>query len=132
MKLRILTCHILLFLAAGILRVFAEQPANILLNDIIADINTYRNKTITLKLKLKNLDSVFDKITFYDKKNIDIIFDVSELKKDIRYQKQVLNLHEGLDYSVTFTVKELTEKNNLMGSLISFQPVILSNLPMPK
>jgi hypothetical protein len=108
---------------------FSEQQENLILNDIVANISNYKNKTVTIKLKLKNMDSVFDKIIFYDRKNIDIIFDIAELKKDKTFQKQALNLHHGLEYYVVFIVKELTEKNNVIGDLKNFSPVILSKLP---
>jgi hypothetical protein len=51
------------------------------------------------------------------------------LKKEKEFRKQALNLHEGLDYYVVFTVRELTGGNNVMGDLIGFSPVILSKLP---
>jgi hypothetical protein len=120
---------ILLFGFAVTSLLFAQQQENLILNDIAGDISNYKNKTVTIKLKLKNLDSVFDKIVFYDRKNIDIVFDIAELKKEEAFRKQALNLHQGLEYYVVFTVKELTAKNNVIGDLRSFSPVILSKLP---
>jgi hypothetical protein len=108
---------------------FPQQQENIILNDIAGNISNYKNKTITLRLRFKNMDTTFDKIVFYDRKNIDIIFDIAELKKERAFKKQALNLHEGLEYYVVFIVKELTGKNNVIGDLKSFSPVILSKLP---
>ena len=82
-----------------------------------------------MTLRLKNLDTVFDKIIFYDRKNFDIVFDISELKKQKAFKKQVLNLHPGLEYNVIFKVKGLIEENIVTGELESFNPVILSKLP---
>jgi hypothetical protein len=109
--------------------IYSQNEEKIILNDIAGNINNYKNKTITLKLKLKILDTTFDKLVFYDRKNIDIIFDITELKKNKAFQKQALNLHQGLEYHVVFTVRELTDKNNIIGDLKSFSPVIFSRLP---
>jgi hypothetical protein len=126
MKNPIITLIFILFIQTSLL---PQQQENLILNDIATNIGNYKNKTVTLKLKLKNLDTVFDKIVFYDRKNIDIIFDIAALKKQNEFQKQALNLHQGLDYFVVFTVKELTTGKSVIGDLISFSPVILSKLP---
>lgn len=128
MKLKIFFITLLFSLLITSL-LFSQQQDNIILNDIAGNINNYKNKTITLKLKLKILDTTFDKLVFYDRKNIDIVFDITELKKNKAFQKQALNLHQGLEYHVVFTVRELTDKNNVIGDLKSFSPVILSKLP---
>ncbi len=123
------TIIILLFFFIFIAYLFPEQHVNLILYDIAANIGNYKNKKVTMKLKLKNLDSTFDKIIFYDRKNVDIVFDTAVLKKEEEFRKQALNLHQGMEYYVVFTVKELTAGNNVTGDLISFTPVILSKLP---
>lgn len=107
---------------------FPQEEDKIILNDIAEDIAKYKNKTITLKLRLKNLDTIFDKIIFYDKRNIDIVFDIAELKKGKSFQRQALNIHRGMEYHVVFTIKELTQKKIIIGELKSFTPVILSKI----
>lgn len=107
----------------------SQEQKNLLLNDIAGNITSYQNKTITLTLRLKNIDTTFDKIAFYDKKNIDIIFDIAELKKTKQFKKEAQNLHQGLEYNITFIVKNVTKYGIIMGDLLSFQPVILSKLP---
>jgi hypothetical protein len=116
-------------LICSTLFLYSDETEKLLLNSIIENINNYKNKTLTIKLRFKNIDTNFDKIVFYDKKNNDIIFDIAELKKTITFKKQKLNLHEGLEYLVTFTVKDLTDRNNLIGELKNFQPDILTKLP---
>jgi hypothetical protein len=109
--------------------IIAQETEKLLLNDIIENINNYKSKTLTLKLRFKNLDTNFDKIVFYDRKNTDIVFDIAEIKKTNFFKKQRLNLHEGLEYFVTFTIKDLSERKNVSGDLKEFQPVLLSKLP---
>ena len=103
---------------------------NMLLSEIAAKIGEYKNKTVTLRLKFKYADRIFEKISFYDRKNNDIIFDIVELKKTNQFKKEVQNLHQGLEYNVTFIVKNVTKYGIIMGDLLGFQPVILSKLPV--
>jgi hypothetical protein len=128
MKIRILFLITLLFFSINS-NIYSQQPENIIIDDIAKNIDNYKNKTITLSLRLKNLDTTFDKIVFYDRKNFDIVFDISELKKDKSFQKQALNIHQGLEYYVIFTIKGLIGEKSVSGELKSFSPVILSKLP---
>jgi len=109
--------------------VLYSEEQDKLLSHIAADINNYKNKEVTLKLKLKCLDNIFEKITFYDKKNHDIEFDVSSRKKKADLKDNMLNLHEGMDYHVSFRVIDLGALGEVIGELISFKPVILSIIP---
>jgi hypothetical protein len=120
-------CYLVLLTSTAIL--FAQETEKLLLRDIIEKINDYKNKTITLNLRFKNIDTNFDNIVFYDRKNTDIIFDIAELKKTTGFKKQKLNLHEGLEYMVTFRITGLTDRKNLLGELGKFQPLILSKIP---
>ena len=90
----------------------------------------YNNKRLILKLRLKNIDNTFNKIVFYDRKNYDITFDISEIKKTNRFKKQALNIREGLEYIVEFIIKDiLKETGFISGELINFQPDVLFKLP---
>jgi uncharacterized secreted protein with C-terminal beta-propeller domain len=102
---------------------------NILLNDIARDIASYKEKTVTLKLKFKFADNIFNKIYFYDSKNIDIVFDISVLKTGDSFRRDMVNLHQGLDYLVTFTVKDVGALGLLTGELQGFTIYALTRLP---
>ena len=108
---------------------FAQEIEKKYITDIINDIENYHNKTITLKLRFKNLDAIFNKIIFYDKKNMDIAFDISHFKKDSQFQRDVMNLREGMEYLVQFKVKKSIKDYQLSGDLISFSVDILLKLP---
>ena len=101
----------------------------ILLREVVKNIEDYRNKIIVLKLKLKHIDRIFDKLTFYDSKNNDIIFDISKVIKEDRFNRQILNLHEGMEYLVRFNVKGVGDFGSIIGELISFEPLVLLKLP---
>lgn len=107
----------------------AEEKRNPLLIEIAASIETYKSKTITLRLKLKHVDKIFEKITFYDAKNHDVEFDISarQLKKKISVD--MLNIHEGLDYNVTFTVQNVGNLGQIIAELKGFKPVLLDAVP---
>ena len=116
----------LLFLSWQLL---GQEVLNIQLNDIVADISKYKNSTITMKLKLKLLDNTFEKIVFYDKKNHDIEFDISSKKVKRRLKRNMLNLHEGLDYNVTFKVIDVGNLGLVVGDLMKFSPSLFDALP---
>ncbi len=101
----------------------------ILLGEIAGNIVDYKSKTITLQLKLKHVDSVFEKITFYDKKNHDIEFDISDRFLKKRIAADMLNLHEGMEYNVTFVIQNVGNLGQIIGELRGFKPVILDNVP---
>jgi len=97
------------------------------LNDIAADISSYEKKTVTLVLRLKNIDSIFEKIVFYDSKNIDIEFDISGDKKK-NLAVYFLNAHPGLQYHVTFRVTGKSSLGLIHGELISFEPIVIDKI----
>jgi len=119
---------ILIFLAVSSGILFSQESENPLLKDIFSGISNYKNKEITLKLRFRNLDTIFDKIIFYDRKNYDIIFDTSEIKKTREFKKQAMNLHPGLEYLVTFKVRDVSDYY-VSGDLIGFQAFIITRLP---
>ncbi len=101
----------------------------ILLSVIAGNINNYKSKTITLHLKLKHVDTIFEKITFYDKKNHDIEFDISDRFLKKRIAPDILNLHEGMEYNVTFIVQNVGNLGQIIGELKGFKPVVLEKVP---
>ena len=107
----------------------AENSRPVLFKEINTDITAYKNKTISMKLKLKNIDYIFEKITFYDPKNIDIEFDFSSKELQKKLKNDFLNVHEGMDYIVTFTVKDSGNLGRITADIESFKPAILDILP---
>jgi len=107
----------------------SQDYESILLRDITNNIDNYRNKTITLKLRLKYIDLIYKKIIFYDKKNQDIVFDISKIQKDSQFKTDILNLHEGMHYLVVFVIKGIGTIGDIVGDLISFEAFILQKLP---
>jgi hypothetical protein len=105
------------------------QVKNPLLTEIAASIDSYKSKTITLRLKLKHVDKIFEKITFYDAKNHDIEFDISTRQIKKKLAVDMLNLHEGLDYNVTFTVQNIGNLGQIIAELKGFKPVLLDSVP---
>jgi len=106
-----------------------KGDGNITISEIISDIDTYRNKSITMNLKLKHMDRIFEKIIFYDSENIDIEFDISSKEVKKRLQKNLLNIHEGMLYRVTFIVTGTGNLGGLVGNIESFNPVFLEKIP---
>jgi len=102
---------------------------SIMLGEIAGNIGNYKSKTITLHLKLKHVDSIFEKITFYDKKNHDIEFDISDRFLKKRIASDLLNLHEGMEYNVTFVIQNVGNLGQIIGELIRFKPVLLDKVP---
>jgi hypothetical protein len=101
----------------------------ILLNEIVGNIANYKSKTITLRLKLKHVDAIFEKLTFYDRKNHDIEFDISDRYLKKRIATDMYNLHEGMDYNVTFIVQNVGNLGQIIAELKGFKPLILEAVP---
>ena len=108
---------------------FSAESDKILISDIIDDIDNYKNKTITINLKLKYVDKIFEKIVFYDTENIDIEFDISGKVKKKQLAKNLLNIHEGMVYRVKFTVIGFGAIGGLSGDLLEFVPLIFDKIP---
>ena len=134
MNIRRLTILVFLLLLLETIHLFSQDEKKleiktILLSDISDNINEYKSRTITLRLRLKHVDKIFEKITFYDSKNHDIVFDISARQKKKRIAAEMLNLHEGMDYDVTFIVQNVSNTGELIAELKSFKPVILDVIP---
>jgi len=109
--------------------VLPQGNENLLLQEIAGNIASYKKKTITLRLKLKGTDNIFDRITFYDGRNSEIDFDISVKEIRVRIEKDMLNLHDGMDYRVTFTVNDTGNLGHIIAELQGFKPVLLEKLP---
>jgi hypothetical protein len=120
----VLLLPLLLAAAAGISQ---EETGG--LREMAAGIDKYRSTTVTMKLKLKLHNSVFEKIVFYDARNHDIEFDVSRKEDRLRLAGQMRDLHEGMVYRVTFRVRDVSPLGVLLGDLIGFRPLLLDLLP---
>ena len=120
-------CFIILIF--GAVCIHAEEGTGTTLSRVSAEIDAYKGRIITLELRLKVIDRIFEKITFYDSDNHDIEFDVSgrSIKKKLR--DKLLNSHEGMLYLVTFRVEGAGKLGGLTGELEDFSPVILEKIP---
>ncbi len=110
----------------------AQDFENILLKNIAGNIEKYKNKEIKLKLRLKKTDLIFEKITFYDRKNHDIVFDISKNKTNRQFRKELENIHNGMEYLVLFKVNDVSGSGYIIADLISFRPYLLNFLPEGK
>ncbi|TFH39982.1 MAG: hypothetical protein E4G96_08325 [Chrysiogenales bacterium] len=100
-----------------------------LLAEIASAVDSYRSKTVTLRLRLKRVDVIFEKIIFYDRKNHDIEFDMSSREIKKRLSADMLNIHEGVVYLVTFTVRDRGNLGEVIGDLLGFRPAFLDAVP---
>ncbi|MFC1668849.1 hypothetical protein ACFL20_00535 [Spirochaetota bacterium] len=107
----------------------SQKQEDVLIQDVIGNVQKYKKKILTLKLKLKMFDKVFEKIVFYDRKNQDIEFDISQKHIKKKIEADMLNLHEGMDYLVTFTVNGVGNLGGLIADLHGFKPVIMKIIP---
>jgi len=126
MKKLLIAILFILYQAAA----FSAEGDNTLISDIINDIDNYKNKTISINLKLKHIDKIFEKIVFYDTENIDIEFDISGKAKKKQLAKNLINIHEGMIYRVTFTVIGSGTIGGLTGDLHEFVPLIFDKIPV--
>lgn len=107
----------------------AAGAEDVPLSEIAANIGAYKSRTITLRLKLKELRGDSKKIVFYDKRNHDLAFDYSARKNEAAFAAMLRNCHEGMEYLVSFTVAGTGSLGEIMGELIEFTPLVLSKIP---
>jgi hypothetical protein len=88
-----------------------------------------KGSTVTLPLRLKKVDYNFKTIAFYDKDNVDIIFDIDRFEKKPLIVRSMRNLHEGMRYHVKFVVKGRATNGLVDGDLIEFEAIFLDKLP---
>ncbi|HPR38431.1 MAG TPA: hypothetical protein PLT13_12620 [Spirochaetota bacterium] len=120
--------RLLLFIVFISAAVYGEDKEGSL-GKIIAEIDNYKDKTVTLELRLKHLDRIFEKIVFYDSENIDIEFDISVKERKKALARDLLNLHEGMLYSVTFRVIGSGNLGGLLGEIQGFKPIVIEIIP---
>ena len=120
--------RLLLFIVFISAAVYGEDKEGSL-GKIIAEIDNYKDQTITLELRLKHLDRIFEKIVFYDSDNIDIEFDISGKERKKALARDLLNLHEGMLYSVTFRVIGSGNLGGLLGEIQAFKPIVIEIIP---
>ncbi len=125
---------VVIFLIIALTDVNSQSGINriadkILLLDIKSNIEKYKQKTVTMKLKLKYVDNIFEKIVFYDRKNSDIEFDISSQGSPKHLKWNLLDLHEGLDYYVTFRITGVGNLNQINAELVKFTPCVLDKIP---
>ncbi len=126
----IVTVVLLAFIPVLQLTGQADTPGqDVLVRDIVREADSYRGKTLNLKMRFKHLDDLFNTITFYDRKNFDITFDFEIQKTMPEYRNEILNLHRGLEYIVTFVVNGVTEQGVIEAELVGFKPDCLLKLP---
>ncbi|TAL30462.1 MAG: hypothetical protein EPN93_19610 [Spirochaetes bacterium] len=125
---RLVSLCMLLFALTGV-----PGPAgayeNITLGELAEKMDSWKGKTITLRLKLKLVDYIFRKIVFYDRKNYDLEFDIAPRMKDEAFASMLLNAREGAEYLVTFEVQRLGNLGYVVGDIRGFTPVALEKLP---
>ncbi len=112
-----------------ILPLILQADIDLTISKIVYEIDVYQNKPVNMTLKLKQVDKIFEKIIFYDSENIDIEFDVSGKEAKKRLRNDMLNLHEGMAYRVSFIVTGTGNLGGLIGILESFTPLFLDKIP---
>ncbi len=127
MKRFVVFCMMILALAAW--SGSAGAVDEVTLKELAEGIDSYKGKTLTLKLRYKMLNRLSNKIIFYDKRNYDIEFDVEPMVKEEAFTNMMLNAREGVEYLVTFDVVRLGSLGYVVGALKRFTPVALEKLP---
>jgi len=99
------------------------------LENISINIDSYKNTRQTLKLRLRNIDYVFEKIVFYDEENIDIVFDIAGYQKNPLLVSSLSDAHGGVVYNVSCLISGTANNGLVEGTLYSFTPAFLDKLP---
>jgi len=108
---------------------FSQPGSDISLKEIAGNIAKYKGARISIIMKLRNYDRIFDKLIFYDRNNHDIIFDISAKEKKKALEKYLVNFHEGMEYFVEFTVNGTGGAGEVLGDLDAMRPVIFERIP---
>ena len=105
-----------------------QIPSEPTLSSLAASIVSTKGQRTTMELRLRNIDMVMEKIWFYDKENIDIVFDIHRWEKNPVLVRSMDNAHPGVRYRVVFSPENVMEQGTLEGKLESFEPVFLDKL----
>lgn len=109
--------------------VLSAEDEKLTLSAIVRDIDLWKNKPVEMNMKLKKVDYLFEKIVFYDSENINIEFSISDKKKKKELAGDLLNAHDGVLYSVKFTILGSGNLGGLIGELHGFTPVFSDYVP---
>jgi hypothetical protein len=110
-------------------KINAQEYKRITLQSIASSIAVYKNKKVTLVLRLKHINWIFKKVTFYDLNNHDITFDIHNYQKNPLLYASLQNIHNGAEYIVVCVIHDVDNDNVLASALISFVPLYLEQLP---
>jgi hypothetical protein len=87
-----------------------------------------KGQALTMDLRLRNIDRVMEKIWFYDKENVDVVFDITGFLKNPVLVSSMADAHPGVVYRVMFTPESVMQQGTLEGRLQSFSPVFLDKI----
>ena len=87
------------------------------------------NGRTELILRLRNHDTSFRRIVFYDRNNIDIAFDAVPLENKKWFKRAIRALHPGALYRVVFEATGRDSRGLLQGELLDFSPLYYEKLP---
>lgn len=135
MKIKMKKTAVLLLLLALSRPAFADASGEadkgpVTLQEIAGSIDAWRGRTVTMSLRLKHYDRIFEKVIFYDGNNHDIEFSIEKKKLTPELKKNLVNLHEGLTYRVRFRVVTVGALGLVTGELVSFTPLVLDKIPV--
>ena len=105
-----------------------QIPSEPTLSSLAASIVSTKGQRTTMELRLRNIDMVMEKIWFYDKENVDIVFDIHRWEKNPVLVRSMENAHPGVRYRVVFSPESVMTQGILEGKLESFEPVFLDKL----
>ncbi len=109
--------------------IYSENQNSVLLSDVAKKIDQYKGRSLNLRLRFKHFDDIFNKISFYDIKNIDIVFDTINLRSKESFKNDAVNLHEGMEYMVRFNIHSLDNMGLINGDLIEFKSLLMDKIP---
>lgn len=112
-----------------LLSISLHSNENMTLDKLAQSVETYRGQEIEMLLRLRNHSEHFKTVTFYDKNNHDIVFDISDRRKDKVIKSNLRTMHEGSIYRVTFTVEGTDAKGKIQGRIKSFTMELIERLP---
>lgn len=98
------------------------------LTGVIENMETMKGIKLSLELRLRNVDAVMEKVWFYDRDNIDIVFDITGYKKNAELLSCFEDAHAGVLYRVEFMPAAVMQDGVPTGTLVSFVPVFLDKL----
>ena len=123
-----INCTVAAFAQSPAVQPAVQIPSEPTLSSLAASIVSTKGQRTTMELRLRTIDMVMEKIWFYDKENIDIVFDIHRWEKNPALVRSMDNAHPGVRYRVVFSPENVMEQGTLEGKLESFEPVFLDKL----